>query len=447
MRWVVKLLALVGVVIIVSILTFLMTDFLPGDPAEVIAGSQASDKEFVDNIREELNLDDPLPQRYLTWAGNAVQGDFGRSLEENDEPIADKLRRTIPNTVQLLLLAEIFSILIAVPIGVYSGYRANGKFDKFATGMAFFLLAIPSFVMGVVLIAIFAVSTNLLKIQFDPISEVGLAASLKTSIMPVICISVGIIAVYVRLLRTDMIATLQEDFILNAPRQGAQVELHPLPARAATVVVLAAHRGRHQPRHPDRRLGDRGAALLDQRGRQPARAVDLEPRHRDRPGDRAHHLDRLRRRELHRRPRLLVPRPEDPPWLTTRHRLLGPDRPGPGDEPGSGKKRRRLGLAFWLPALWVGLILFGAVFADLLPLQNPNVPDKCAQYVVPQFNINTGEETMPVYEPGQVIDGVRVDLCTADSRANAKPSTTHWLGTDSSGRDTFARVVYGARVA
>ena len=143
MRWVVKLLALVGVVIIVSILTFLMTDFLPGDPAEVIAGSQASDKEFVENIREELNLDDPLPQRYLTWAGNAVQGDFGRSLEENDEPIADKLRRTIPNTVQLLLLAEIFSILIAVPIGVYSGYRANGKFDKFATGMAFFLLAIP----------------------------------------------------------------------------------------------------------------------------------------------------------------------------------------------------------------------------------------------------------------------------------------------------------------
>jgi peptide/nickel transport system permease protein len=219
-RWVVKLLALVGVVIIVSILTFLMTDFLPGDPAEVIAGSQASDKEFVDNIRQELNLDDPLPQRYLTWAGNALQGDFGRSLEENDEPIADKLRRTIPNTVQLLLLAEIVSILVAVPIGVYSGYRANGKFDKFATGMAFFLLAIPSFVMGVVLIAIFAVSTNLLKIQFDPISEVGLAASLKTSIMPVICISVGIIAVYVRLLRTDMIATLQEDFILNARAKG-----------------------------------------------------------------------------------------------------------------------------------------------------------------------------------------------------------------------------------
>jgi peptide/nickel transport system permease protein len=219
-RWVVKLLALAGVVIIVSMLTFLMTDLLPGDPAQVIAGSNASDPEFVENIRQELNLDDPLWKRYVNWAGDAVRGDFGRSLEENDEPISDKLRRTIPNTVQLLLLAEVVSIIIAVPIGVYSGYRANGKFDKFATGLAFFMLAVPTFVMGVVLIAIFAVGTGWLKIQFDPISEAGLFASLKTSIMPVTCISVGIIAVYVRLLRTDMIATLQEDFVLNARAKG-----------------------------------------------------------------------------------------------------------------------------------------------------------------------------------------------------------------------------------
>ena len=163
MRWLVKLLALAGVVIIVSMLTFLMTDFLPGDPAEVIAGSNASDPRSSKTSVRSSNLDDPLWVRYKDWATNALQGDFGRSLEENDKPIADKLKRTIPNTVQLLLLAEIVSIVVAVPIGVYSGYRANGKFDKFATGMAFFLLAIPSFVMGVVLIAIFAVSTNLLK--------------------------------------------------------------------------------------------------------------------------------------------------------------------------------------------------------------------------------------------------------------------------------------------
>jgi len=220
MRWVVKLLALAGVVLIVSMLTFLMTDLLPGDPAEVIAGQNASNPQFVQNIRKQLHLNDSLPKRYVRWAGNAAHGNFGRSLEENSEPISNKLRRTIPNTLQLLLLAEIFSIIIAIPIGVYSGYRANGKFDKVATGASFLMLAVPSFVMGVALIAVFAVSTHLLKIQFQPISQAGVVESLKTSIMPVVCISVGIIAVYVRLLRTDMIATLQEDYILNARAKG-----------------------------------------------------------------------------------------------------------------------------------------------------------------------------------------------------------------------------------
>lgn len=220
MRWLFKILALVGVVLIVSMLTYLMTDLLPGDPAEVIAGSNAGDPAYVASIRKQLELDKPLPVRYAKWARQASKGDFGRSLEQNSEPVSDKLKRTIPNTVQLLLLAEVVSILVAVPIGVYSGYRANGKFDKFATGLAFFLLATPSFVMGVVLIAVFAVSFNLLDIQFEPISQGGVIASLKTSIMPVVTLSVGIIAVYVRLLRTDMISTLQEDFILNARAKG-----------------------------------------------------------------------------------------------------------------------------------------------------------------------------------------------------------------------------------
>jgi peptide/nickel transport system permease protein len=180
------------------------------------AAAEVGDRE----VAQQLRLDDPLPVRYARWAADASHGDFGRSLEQNSEPISAKLRRTIPNTVQLLLLAEIFSILVAIPIGVYSGYRANGKFDKVATGASFLMLAVPSFVMGIFLIAIFAVSTHLLKIQFQPISEVGVVESLKTSIMPVICISVGIIAVYVRLLRTDMISTLQEDYILAAKAKG-----------------------------------------------------------------------------------------------------------------------------------------------------------------------------------------------------------------------------------
>lgn len=220
MRWLFKLVALVGVVIIVSMLTYLMTDLLPGDPAQVIAGANAGDAEYVAEIRTQLDLDKPLPVRYFNWAKDAATGDFGRSLEQNSEPVKEKLRRAIPNSVQLLILAELASIIIAVPVGVYSGYRNGGRFDKFATGAAFFLLATPAFVLGVVMIAVFSVSLGWLKIQFVPISRGGLMESLKTSIMPVTCMSVGIIAVYIRLLRTDMITTLQEDFVLNARAKG-----------------------------------------------------------------------------------------------------------------------------------------------------------------------------------------------------------------------------------
>lgn len=220
MKWVFKIATLFGVVIIVSMLTYLMIDLLPGDPAQVIAGPNASDPVFVQEIRKNLELDKPLPVRYKNWATDALHGDFGRSLEQNSEPVSTKLKRTIPNTVQLLILTEIVALLLAIPIGVYSGYRAEGKFDKTATGMAFLMLAIPPFVLAIVLIALLSVSLGLLKIQFTPISQGGIIESLKTSIMPVTCLAIGIVAVYVRILRTDMITTLQEDFVLNARAKG-----------------------------------------------------------------------------------------------------------------------------------------------------------------------------------------------------------------------------------
>jgi len=242
-RWLFKLVALVAVVIIVSMLTYLMTDLLPGDPAQVIAGQNASNPEFVANIRKQLELDKPLPVRYKNWAFRALHGDFGRSLEQNSEPVSDKLKRTLPNTIQLLVLAELVSVIVAVPVGIYSGYRNGGRFDKAATGLAFFMLAVPSFVLGVVLIAVLSVSMHLLKIQFTPISQGGLIASLKTSIMPVTCIAVGVIAVYVRLLRTDIITTLQEDFILNARAKGLKPSYilfrHALRPSSFTLLTVA----------------------------------------------------------------------------------------------------------------------------------------------------------------------------------------------------------------
>jgi peptide/nickel transport system permease protein len=221
-RWVVKFAALIGVVLAVTFLTYLMTDLLRGDPAEVMAANanRADDPAFVAQVRHELKLDRPLPIRYAAWLGGVLHGDLGRSYKTPREPVSDKLRRTVPNTLQLLLMAEILALVIAVPIGVWSAYRANGKFDKIATGTSFVMLAAPVFVVGILLIYVLAVQLKLLKVNFYPIADKGVVTSLQSSIMPVICLALGVAAVYARLLRSDMIATLQEDFILSARAKG-----------------------------------------------------------------------------------------------------------------------------------------------------------------------------------------------------------------------------------
>jgi len=110
------------------------------------------------------------------------------------------------------------------------------------------------------------------------------------------------------------------------------------------------------------------------------------------------------------------------------------DTEPPGED---GAKKRRFGFSFWLPAAWMVAVLFCAVFGPLLPLKDPNLTDPCAQYVGPRVDLGLGTTAAPDIPPG----------CTVDSKSNANPSPTHWLGTDAQARDNFARIVAGARVA
>jgi len=118
-----------------------------------------------------------------------------------------------------------------------------------------------------------------------------------------------------------------------------------------------------------------------------------------------------------------------------------------GDAPPPTKKAKKYGLSFWIPAAWVIIVLFCAVFGSVLPgLWNPNETDPCAQYVVKQVDLGLGN-TPTTYAPDAVIDGVHVGKCTVNSRPSANPSQLHPAGTDSQARDTLARLVAGARVA
>ena len=214
-----KLLTLIPVLLVVSFLTYVMLDFLPGDPALSVLGIGGASAEAIEAVRADLRLDDPLPVRYLGWLGDAVQGDFGRSYQKRQE-VFDAVKERLPVTLEIALLAMLMSVVLAIPLGVLTAYRSGTRLDKSVTGVTFGLLALPNFMLALLLIYTLSVrygffpATGWTKFSEDPVEN------LKSAFMPALSLAVGNLAVLTRLLRTDMIATLQEDHVLLARSKG-----------------------------------------------------------------------------------------------------------------------------------------------------------------------------------------------------------------------------------
>lgn len=211
---------MVATLLVVSFLTFLLTSLLKGDPAVVILGPEgAKDPEAVAAVREDLHLDDPLPVRYLNWLGDAATGDLGRSYRTGQE-VTDAISERLPVTVEVGGLAIVLALATAIPLGTLSAFRAGGLADRIITGTSFGLLAVPSFMMAILLIWILAETlgwlpaTGWVRLTDDPLEN------LRTAIMPALALAIGEFAVYTRLLRADMITTLQQDSITMARAKG-----------------------------------------------------------------------------------------------------------------------------------------------------------------------------------------------------------------------------------
>jgi len=215
-----RLARLVVTVIVVSFVTFVGVNVLPGDPVNALIPIDAQqDREFVEQIREEWGLNDPMIVRYGRWLGDAVQGDLGRSLVTG-QPVTDEITHRLPITLELMAVAVGFSLLIAVPLGAFAGYREGRRSDRLVSGFAQAGLSLPVFVTGLILIYVFA-----LRLQWFPavgwnrLSD-GLGPNLKSVALPALSLAVTEIAVYTRVLRSDMIATLKENYILSARAKG-----------------------------------------------------------------------------------------------------------------------------------------------------------------------------------------------------------------------------------
>lgn len=213
-----KAIRLAAVILSVTCITFLMVDLMPGDVAYLIAGQEAS-LEDVRAIREKLGLDQPIVIRYLKWLAQVAGGNLGRSYLTH-EPVLDAIVYRLPVTLELMLLAQLLALGLAIPAGIFCAYRPRSMGDKAIGAVAFATMSVPVFVMALVLILVFALKLRWLPATgYIPLSE-GLWPNIRSLILPAVSIAMVEWVSLMRVLRSDMIATLQEDYILMARSKG-----------------------------------------------------------------------------------------------------------------------------------------------------------------------------------------------------------------------------------
>lgn len=211
-----------GMAIVVLIATFLLSCLmwlLPGDPAEIIAGG--APEGAVASIRKDIGLDRGVFGYYWKWLSDLLTGNFGKYyLNGGTREVWDVVKVTLPVSIQMICYAQIVALTFAIPLGLISAYKENGRFDRIVSSTLFTMVSFPSFALALIMSLIFAVQLG----WVDPIGYVKPSEDffqhLKLMILPVISIGVGLTSSYTRLLRTDVIATLKEDYVTMAASKG-----------------------------------------------------------------------------------------------------------------------------------------------------------------------------------------------------------------------------------
>jgi len=203
----------------ISILVFALLEAMPGDVAQQQAGMDATPEE-VEAVRKRLGLDRPPVERYLSWLAGFLTGDLGRSTVSG-QPVATLLGERMMVTMELVALAFAVSLIISVPIALLAARKPGGVFDRVIMVMSMTLLAVPNYVLALLLVLVFAVMLRTLPaIGYVPIDE-GLWANLRSVTLPVLALGVPIACFYTRFLRGDLVEQLNSaDYIDTARAKG-----------------------------------------------------------------------------------------------------------------------------------------------------------------------------------------------------------------------------------
>jgi peptide/nickel transport system permease protein len=235
-----KVVSVLLTLLFASIMVFLITYLVPGDPAVVVAGDQATPEQIA-LVRSELGLDDPIVEQYGRFMWGVLHGDLGTSLFTR-EPVVDIVGRTLPRTMELVVAGLVVAIAAGIPLGIAAAMRARTAADGVIRAVSTAGLAVPNFWFGLILVSIFALewsvlpATGFVSVFDDPVE--GLAHQ----VLPALAIGLTAMAAIARQTRSAMIEVLSADFVRTQRAMGvpgrAIVWQHALKNASIPVVTI-----------------------------------------------------------------------------------------------------------------------------------------------------------------------------------------------------------------
>ncbi len=213
-----KIVSLIMVLFLIMLLTFIAFQVIPGDGAISRLGVDATDEE-VEALREALGLNRSLPERFFSFLGGAVHGDFGKSYQYS-KPVSELLTARLPATVGLAAISIILILVISVPLGLLCSRKEGGAADRAVTILTQTLMAVPAFFLGIIITLVFGLILKWFQIggYIDP--KVNFTGFLQYMIFPAAAVAVPKIAMTVKFLKTSVLRELKLDYVRTARSKG-----------------------------------------------------------------------------------------------------------------------------------------------------------------------------------------------------------------------------------
>jgi peptide/nickel transport system permease protein len=213
-----RILQMIPALFLVSVAVFMIVHLIPGDPAQIMAGPNASDKQL-ETLTRQFGLDQPLGVQYITWLRNALSGNMGHSFI-NNYPVNDLIAQRVPATLELAVAAAIVVVVISFPLGILAALRPGSLLDFGSTLFSALSFAVPGFWLAIMLILLFSLQLKWLPPSGRPDLGEQPIEHLKSLIMPALALGIGISAKMSRYLRSSMLEVLDQDYTRTARSKG-----------------------------------------------------------------------------------------------------------------------------------------------------------------------------------------------------------------------------------